>query len=95
MPGAFCTVCRVRIAKGSRCKRHAVKSPSSRSWHQPGAARVREQVLVRDGHRCTKCGSTDRLQVHHIDAAKDGGPVTMENLVTLCHGCHVEAERRG
>ncbi|MGZ4172657.1 MAG: HNH endonuclease [Solirubrobacteraceae bacterium] len=95
MPQSFCTVCRARIAKGSRCTEHRTVSPSNRSWHAPGALLVRQAVLERDGHRCTKCGSTDRLQVHHIVSARDGGPVTLENLVTLCHDHHVKAEKRG
>jgi 5-methylcytosine-specific restriction endonuclease McrA len=92
MPGSFCTVCRRRILKGSRCKRHAIRSPSNKAWHQPGAARVRERVLERDGHKCTRCGSSAGLQVHHVIAAEDGGPTTLENCVVLCADCHQEAE---
>jgi 5-methylcytosine-specific restriction endonuclease McrA len=97
MPGSFCTVCRRRIAKGSRCKRHAIKSPSNRSWHAPGAQRVHAQVLERDGYRCPRCGATENLEVHHVDAAEEGGPTTLENCVTLCFHCHleIEAEKRG
>jgi 5-methylcytosine-specific restriction endonuclease McrA len=97
MPGSFCTVCRRRIAKGSRCSRHRTVSPSSRSWHERGAQRVHDLVLERDGYRCTNCGATERLEVHHIVAAEDGGPMTMENLTTLCFDHHreAEAEKRG
>lgn len=94
MSGSFCTICRVRIAKGSRCKRHAVKSPSNRSWHQPGATITRLRVLERDGYACTRCGATRDLEVHHLVPARDGGPTTLENCVTLCFDCHREAEAR-
>ena len=94
MPGSFCTVCRRRIPRGSRCKAHALKSPSSRSWHEPGAARVRARVLDRDGHRCTRCGATEGLEVHHVLGAADDGPTTAENLITLCFVCHREVENR-
>jgi 5-methylcytosine-specific restriction endonuclease McrA len=92
MPGSFCTVCRRRIPKGSRCARHRTVSPSSRSWHERGAQLVHERVLERDGHRCTICGATENLEVHHVNAAKDGGATTMENCVTLCDVHHLEAE---
>ena len=92
MPGSFCTVCRARIAKGSRCKRHTVRSPSNRAWHEPGAARERQKVLARDGHRCVRCGSEEQLEVHHRVAAADGGPTSLGNCVTLCFDCHLAAE---
>jgi 5-methylcytosine-specific restriction endonuclease McrA len=95
MPGSFCTVCRARIPKGSRCKRHAVKSPSNRSWHEPGASLVRARVRERDAHRCTICDAVEDLEIHHRVPARDGGATTMENCVTLCHDHHVEAEKPG
>ena len=95
MAGSFCTICRARIPRGSRCPRHAIKSPSNRSWHAPGATRMRLRVLRRDDYTCTRCGSTRDLEVHHIAAAADGGATTMVNLVTVCGDCHraLEAER--
>jgi 5-methylcytosine-specific restriction endonuclease McrA len=93
MPGSFCTVCRARIPRGSRCAGHRTVSPSARAWHQPGAAKIRERVLARDRHRCTRCGATERLEVHHVIPARDGGATTPANCVTLCADCHVAVER--
>lgn len=48
-------------------------------------------VLARDEHKCTSCGSTDQLVVHHIDGAGRGSKQpnnTMANLITLCRACH-------
>jgi len=87
---SFCTVCRRRIAKRSRCKRHAVKSPSNRAWHRPGAPRVRANLLAQGC--CRVCGSTRDLEVHHVIAAADGGATVPENLVVLCRDHHLEAE---
>jgi 5-methylcytosine-specific restriction endonuclease McrA len=53
---------------------------------------VRQQVLERDGYRCTRCGATERLEVHHRVAAADQGLTTMENCITLCANCHLEVE---
>jgi 5-methylcytosine-specific restriction endonuclease McrA len=93
MPQSFCTVCRRRIPKGSRCKAHAIKSPSNRAWHEPGALLVRAAVLERDGHACVRCGSAECLEVHHKVPARAGGSTSLENLVTLCFDCHLGAER--
>jgi 5-methylcytosine-specific restriction endonuclease McrA len=91
--GSFCTVCRARIPRGSRCKRHRLQSPSSRAWHQPGAAKLRAQVLARDRDRCRVCGATEQVEVHHIVAAADGGANEASNLVSLCAEHHRAAER--
>lgn len=44
----------------------------------------------RDNHLCQKCFRQDGLQAHHIIALVDGGEDILENLITLCAGCHVE-----
>ena len=52
----------------------------------------REAVLIRDGNRCTQCGSVKGISVHHIDGKGRGykGVINnaMSNLVTLCCKCH-------
>lgn len=52
---------------------------------------LRQQVLERDGLRCTLCGSSAQLLVHHRDGNGRGAAQpnnTLDNLVTLCRGCH-------
>jgi len=53
-------------------------------------ARVRREVLERDGHRCRSagCGSARFLAVHHKTPREAGGTNDPENLVTLCAACH-------
>jgi 5-methylcytosine-specific restriction endonuclease McrA len=87
VPGSFCVVCRWRIPRGSRCSKHAVRSPSNRAWHQPGAARLREKVLQRDGG-CVLCAADEHLTVHHIVSVADGGTNDLSNLVVLCERHH-------
>ncbi len=50
----------------------------------------KNDVLKRDGRRCTKCGSTSKLNVHHVAAWKDCPSlrVSVSNGVTLCFKCH-------
>lgn len=90
MAGSFCVVCRVRIPKGSRCSQHRLVSPSSRAWRS--RAQVRAAVLARD-HGCVVCGSRDLLEVHHLEAAADGGETTLENLTVLCAVHHRQVEK--
>jgi hypothetical protein len=94
MPQSFCTICRRRIPKGSRCAKHAVRSPSNRAWHAPGAARLRKQLLSSPNAGCAICGATSNLELHHVVPAREGRPTTLENLVVLC-GDHHEAVERG
>jgi 5-methylcytosine-specific restriction endonuclease McrA len=54
--------------------------------------RTRAAVRRRDGNACTVCGATERLSVHHIVPARQGGSDEQENLVTLCRRCHGRAE---
>lgn len=48
----------------------------------------RHEALERDGHRCTQCGSTTDLEIHHITPVAAGGTNAPDNLTTLCHDCH-------
>ena len=57
---------------------------------------LRDPVLDRDGHRCTKCGSTEKLVVHHLDGtgrASVSRANSMNDLTTLCRRCHVKVHR--
>jgi 5-methylcytosine-specific restriction endonuclease McrA len=45
-------------------------------------------VHERDEQKCVACGSAENLEAHHIEAVKDGGLPTLENLETLCEECH-------
>ena len=73
-------------------QRHSVerRARNSAKWQQARAA-----ARKRDGERCRQCGSTDRLQVHHIKPLAEGGDkYALENLMTLCHDCHVRVGGR-
>lgn len=66
---------------------------------------LRMRVLRRDGWRCQLTVAHDcrgDLHVHHRRLRSQGGPDTMENLVSLCpvahdwvHGHRAEAEELG
>jgi hypothetical protein len=47
---------------------------------------LRRQILERDGERCTLCGASERLHIHHVNLNRtDDNP---DNLLTLCEICH-------
>lgn len=53
--------------------------------------RLREMIRERDGRTCQVCGEKEngtRLACHHIDY--DKANIVPQNLVALCHGCHVK-----
>ena len=59
--------------------------PSRRQW-----AKVRLQVLDRDGWKCAKCGKSGRLDVDHIKRLEEGGKLyDLGNLQSLCRSCHI------
>jgi 5-methylcytosine-specific restriction endonuclease McrA len=73
--------------------------PHDRSIPDP----VRRAVLVRDSHRCTRCGwmhqqwnpsDPRHLEIHHIEHHAKGGDNTEENLTTLCTVCHDAIHRQ-
>lgn len=49
---------------------------------------ARADVLARDNRRCTRCGETRGLHVHHLRPRADGGGDDPANLATVCAGCH-------
>ena len=56
--------------------------------------RVRWAVFKRDGFRCVACGKAGRLECDHIRPVQSGGDwFDMDNLQTLCRGCHISKTR--
>lgn len=49
---------------------------------------LREQILERDGRKCSRCGSDSRLTVHHKTPWRDSRDDSPSNLITLCRYCH-------
>lgn len=66
------------------------KALSQWRWRQ-----VRLRILARDGYRCRLCGRAGRLEVDHVVALQFGGkPFDLDNLMTVCVGCHREKTLR-
>lgn len=60
-------------------------SPARR---MPIDKKTRERIHVAYRRRCARCGSAQRLEVHHRKAVVHGGTNELSNLVLLCHHCH-------
>ncbi len=61
----------------------------SDKYRDPRWLRLRDQIISRDGRKCTMCGSQHILQVHHQKYIGDElWDTPKEFLVTLCKKCH-------
>ena len=59
---------------------------SMKSRNEPlGMSELRLRVKMRDDFKCVRCGSAEKIRVHHINGTKSH---RMENLETLCLECH-------
>ena len=59
-------------------------------------SKLRVLVLENDDYTCQKCGKVgdSRLHIHHIHKRVEGGLDTLDNLITLCPGCHKVADTK-
>lgn len=63
------------------------KKERNRRKHTGAWLLIRKQVLERDCHQCTECGSAEDLHVHHLTYENEGNE-KLEDLVALCSSCH-------
>jgi Holliday junction DNA helicase RuvB subunit len=49
---------------------------------------VRREVWRRDGGKCVKCGSREKLEYDHIIPVSKGGSNTARNIELLCENCN-------
>jgi 5-methylcytosine-specific restriction endonuclease McrA len=86
-----CLDCGTLTRNSSRCSPCAAKRDN---WRARGGIRsgwawgeLRAQVRARDCV-CVRCGSTDRLEVHHRIPLARGGTNEISNLELRCRQCH-------
>ena len=46
---------------------------------------------ARDNETCQACGSKKKIQGHHIFDHQFSGAASADNIVVLCHDCHMKA----
>jgi RNA-directed DNA polymerase len=49
---------------------------------------LKEEIKVERGEYCALCGSQETLDLHHLQARRQGGKDVKENLQLLCRSCH-------
>jgi len=91
------------IVKNNRKKKRkfSKKKKSTFDWKKPYKdylkskkwRELRETILQRDNYTCTRCGSKNNLQVHHLTykRLKHEKP---EDLITLCKQCHYKEHKK-
>lgn len=95
-----------RIKKSKFCSRYCRGNyyRGEKSWHWKNGKSFepyplgwtktfKEQIRYRDGYKCQLCGVPEaecrrKLDVHHKDYDKFN--IKPENLVSLCHSCHMK-----
>lgn len=76
---------------------HLDPYPGKREWDGTNSrygeewTKKRKEVCRRDGNRCTLCGSTDRVEVHHIRKHKGNQGHDLAKMIALCASCHRKA----
>lgn len=66
----------------------------NRKRKQPKNAAIRkeETAIKREINQnvCHRCGSTEKIEIHHMIPVSMGGTNDKGNLIILCHECHKE-----
>ncbi|MDE1905119.1 MAG: HNH endonuclease [Rhodospirillales bacterium] len=75
-------------ARSFRKEKYSTKPSSNLDWYTARAKR-----LKLDNFACQKCGSQDKIEVHHIISVSRGGNHSLSNLITLCHKHHDKQHR--
>jgi 5-methylcytosine-specific restriction endonuclease McrA len=54
----------------------------------------KRNVMIRDGYKCTYCGSTDTLTIDHVIPISRNGKSDFDNCVTCCKTCNAKKKDR-
>ncbi len=73
-----------------RVTEHETQVDTSESRDRSIPEDVRRAVWRRDGGKCSKCGSREKLEYDHIIPVSKGGSNTGRNIELLCEACNRE-----
>jgi hypothetical protein len=74
-------------------QRTLCEMPGHLRWRTPQHADLRRRCFERDRHRCTACGRTRTLRMHHLSYKRVGMPDEINDVTTRCQPCHSFAHR--
>jgi 5-methylcytosine-specific restriction endonuclease McrA len=91
----ICSACGAILSADTRgrCGRCAKPHRSGSSRPEINTSewqKLRRAARLRDGNRCVRCGSAERLSVHHAVQ----GSNLLDDLLTLCSRCHARKHGR-
>ena len=88
IPGRFCSRgCYEQARRENRLPREARRSEAYESFRQDHVSRV---------GRCARCGSSERLRLHHRVRSRERPDLLfdLDNVEVLCSACHMRIHRR-
>ena len=96
MPARPCLTCQRLTTNGTRCDpcrrakvrtRSAQRGTRTEQGYGNDWLRLRDSILIRDGHRCHYCGNPATTADHVVPRSK-GGADDPSNLVACCLPCN-------
>jgi hypothetical protein len=81
----------VTLPRAIYCESCAGDSKEIQRKIRSGVAKLRLEVLERDGYLCQYCWSpvtNETAEIDHRTPVSRGGSGSLENLATTCHGCN-------
>lgn len=68
-----------------------LRAPKNTAYYRsPEWVAVRSAAISRDCARCVDCGSWQLLQVHHIRYPVPIEETSVDDVITVCSGCHAK-----
>lgn len=91
----YCAEHAERHRRDDNCSERWARQERAGDYHTAGWRRAKAKA-VREHPFCAKCGSPDRLEVHHIRSVRLHPELMLDesNLQVLCHACHAVETRR-
>ena len=77
-----------RVFCSGKCRMAMGRKEGRIKPKQPIPKTIRIEIFAKDGGKCKKCGTTEKLSVDHIIPESKGGTLDILNLQTLCMPCN-------
>lgn len=104
-PTGFCFWCGEKLNEKRTNMKYCHEEHRTKYYERHYAQAFRRWIYELRGHKCEVCGkkckeymqgrfSKDGFQAHHKIPLSDNGELfNPENIILLCHDCHLEAHR--
>lgn len=92
-PTGYCFGCGIKLCGRGRkyCSEKCRKEYYDHNYSHSFRLRI-----IRERKQCEKCGSINRLEVHHkTPISKDGELFNDNNVLLLCNKCHKKIHKKG